>query len=88
MVFSGLKKVIFVHGCFWHGHEGCRRAHHPRSNEEYWNKKLARNLRRDRDVLSKLESMGWGVLIIWECCVDDLELMIPTIRSFLGERIA
>ena len=59
--------VVFVHGCFWHQHPGCKRASIPTSNEEFWQKKLAANKRRDALVEKELNDRGWKVIIIWEC---------------------
>jgi len=84
LVFPKLKKVIFVHGCFWHGHEGCEASKKPSSNTEYWNKKLDRNKKRDQDNLKRLISVGWEPLIIWECeTKKDNELKIK-ISVFLN----
>lgn len=77
------KKVIFVHGCFWHQHEGCPHAARPTSNTEYWNKKLDRNVIRDREHLQKLEYLGWSVLIVWECETRDHEKLLEKLQGFL-----
>ena len=67
LVFPRLKKVIFVHGCFWHGHR-CKRGNRvPVSNREYWKAKIARNKQRDRKNAAELKAAGWAVLIVWEC---------------------
>lgn len=68
IVLSKYKTVIFVHGCFWHGCPTCRHAQiRPQANSEYWNKKLDRNMQRDRESYAALEDLGWQVLVIWEC---------------------
>ena len=69
LVFGPRKKVIFVHGCFWHGHdaEGCPDRRTPKSNVSYWSPKLARNKARDAERLVALEKAGWKALTIWEC---------------------
>lgn len=67
LVFSRLKKVICVHGCFWHRHPGCRFAYTPKSNAEFWLNKLEGNIRRDAQVLAALDALGWKVLVVWEC---------------------
>lgn len=59
--------VIFIHGCFWHRHPFCRYATSPKTNEEYWQKKFELNSARDRKSIEELESMGWHVIVIWEC---------------------
>lgn len=67
IVLPKYKTVIFVNGCFWHQHEGCRYAAIPKTREEYWLPKLKRNKERDRAVVEQLHKSGWRVLIIWEC---------------------
>ncbi|MFQ3632782.1 very short patch repair endonuclease [Roseiflexus sp.] len=84
IVLPRRKKVIFVHGCFWHQHEGCPHAARPTSNTEYWNKKLDRNIIRDREHLQKLEYLGWNVLIVWECETRDREQLTEKLRRFLS----
>jgi DNA mismatch endonuclease (patch repair protein) len=73
LVFPKLRKVIFVHGCFWHQHSSstCQIAHSPRSNKAYWKPKFARNIKRDRDTRKKLKVMGWDTLVIWECATKE-----------------
>ena len=73
LVFSSKRKVIFVNGCFWHGHdlEGCRDGRRPKSNTGYWNTKLARNKERDAKNIAALEASGWAVLTIWECDIKE-----------------
>jgi DNA mismatch endonuclease (patch repair protein) len=83
IVLKKHKKVIFVHGCFWHQHEGCPHAARPSSNTEYWNKKLDRNMIRDREHMHKLEYLGWNVLIVWECETRDREKLIDKLKGFL-----
>ena len=65
------KWAIFVHGCFWHSHAGCRLASSPKSNTGYWTDKLARNKSRDADKIAALEARGFRVLVVWECDVRD-----------------
>jgi DNA mismatch endonuclease (patch repair protein) len=67
LVFPRLKKVIFVHGCFWHRHPGCARTTTPKSHAEYWKEKFDDNVRRDEASQASLEALGWQVLVIWEC---------------------
>jgi len=69
LVFAGRKKVIFMHGCFWHLHDDpkCKLARMPNSNQDYWKPKLERNRERDQENRAKLEALGWQVLVIWEC---------------------
>lgn len=70
MVFSASKKVIFVHGCFWHMH-GCEHVRLPKSNRTYWGNKLRRNRARDLDHAANLKAGGWKVLTVWECEIED-----------------
>ena len=68
IVLPKYNTVIFVHGCFWHGCPTCHHAHvRPKTNSSYWNKKLDRNTQRDKENYTALESLGWHVLIVWEC---------------------
>ncbi len=61
------RTVVFVHGCFWHSHPGCKRAALPAANREYWEAKIARNVRRDRRNARALRAAGWSVITLWEC---------------------
>jgi DNA mismatch endonuclease, patch repair protein len=79
------KKIIFVHGCFWHGHIECPRAKRPSTNQEFWQKKLDKNIERDRQNIAKLEAFGWTVLVIWQCEVKDLPKLEQKIESFIGK---
>lgn len=67
LVFASRCKVIFVHGCFWHRHEGCKRSSSPASRTEYWAEKFKRNLERDAESESALRQLGWDVLVVWQC---------------------
>lgn len=71
LVFPGRRTVIFVHGCFWHCHEGCSNFRIPKTRTDWWAVKLARNKARDTEVRAKLEAAGWRVMVIWECEVAD-----------------
>ena len=83
LVFGPRRKVIFVHGCFWHCHN-CKAAHVPKSNRDYWGPKLERNRTRDRKNLDALKAAGWQSLVIWECELKDAEGMCSRIKHFLG----
>lgn len=61
------KTVVFVNGCFWHRHEGCRYASTPATNREFWNQKFERNVERDAREQKELREMGWNVIVVWEC---------------------
>ena len=67
IVFASRRAVVFVHGCFWHGHAGCPRHRIPKTRVEWWTNKINRNIERDVEVRSDLESSGWKVFVIWEC---------------------
>ncbi len=66
--------VIFVHGCFWHGHKDCKKYTVPKTNTEFWQAKVARNQERDQEVWRKLEGLGWAVIIVWECELEKAHL--------------
>ena len=83
LVFIGRRKVIFVHGCFWHAHSTCRIARKPKSNERYWLPKLCQTKERDKRNRIKLIKSGWGCLVIWECQTDNLDALATAIREFL-----
>lgn len=67
IVLPGRRVVVFVHGCFWHAHQGCRYAKSPATRREFWEAKLASNVERDRRATKALLSAGWRVLVVWEC---------------------
>lgn len=79
-------KIILVHGCFWHGHRGCKDGRHPTSNTAYWDAKLARNQQRDKSSLRSLRRLGWKVLTIWECEVTRLDRLQERLATFLNDR--
>jgi len=73
LVFPGRRAVIFVHGCFWHGHDCTRGARMPATNRDYWRAKIGRNMARDKASLSALKKLGWKPVVIWECKTRDAE---------------
>jgi DNA mismatch endonuclease, patch repair protein len=81
IVFRGLKKAIFVHGCFWHGHVHCGRV--PKTNVPYWRAKFERNRRRDAVVRGRLSKLGWSSLVVWECQLIDLHRLGMRLSRFL-----
>ena len=83
MVFAGRNKVIFVHGCFWHGHE-CSAATLPASNREYWEAKQTRNMSRDKANLRELRKAGWRCMVIWECQIRNSKSLAGRITNFLN----
>jgi DNA mismatch endonuclease (patch repair protein) len=83
LVFPSKKKVIFVHGCFWHGHACARGARIPKANRDYWIEKIRKNVERDQKNHTLLNSLGWKVLVIWECECKVDEVLVQTITNFL-----
>jgi DNA mismatch endonuclease (patch repair protein) len=84
IVFARHRKLIFVHGCFWHQHEGCRLANVPRTREAYWLPKLARTKLRDAETLTRLAALGWAVHVVWECETSDRERLRQSLAHFLS----
>jgi DNA mismatch endonuclease, patch repair protein len=84
LVFGRRKKAIWVHGCFWHSHPGCRFATVPKTRSEYWLPKLARNRERDAEHAACLSAMGWESLVVWECEMKDLAAVNNLVQAFLG----
>lgn len=85
IVFTRMRKVILVNGCFWHRHPRCALARLPKSRLQYWIPKLTRNRRRDITNIRKLKRAGWGVEVIWECETTNTTLIEQRVRSFLGQ---
>jgi len=83
LVFPRHRKIVFVHGCFWHQHSGCREGRVPNTRKEYWEPKLARNRERDNANLAALGQAGWSTLVIWECETNNTEALATRLRSFL-----
>lgn len=78
------KKVIFVHGCFWHGHD-CPRGKRPATNREFWNKKIEKNRARDRDSQARLAELGWESSVVWQCETKDLAELAERLLVFLRD---
>lgn len=83
VVFIGRKKAIFVHGCFWHQHSGCKRATMPKSNTAFWSAKLFRNVQRDAEHLKNLKAAGWKAFVVWECETIDASRLAARLNRFL-----
>lgn len=83
IVFPGRKKLIFVHGCFWHQHEDCREGRIPNSRKDYWEPKLVGNMRRDHRNRLSLAEIGWQVLVVWECQIANEASLEIALREFL-----
>lgn len=86
LAFGPRKKVVFVHGCFWHQHDltKCLDGRQPKSNTGYWSPKLQRNVERDAQHVAALEAGGWQVLTIWDCETKDRESVARRLTQFLG----
>ena len=84
LVFASRRKVIFVNGCFWHGHDCKRGARQPKQNVEYWKAKIARNVMRDRDVLKRLKALDWDAMVVWECHLKNDTETLQEIEKFLS----
>lgn len=84
IVLKKYRTVIFVNGCFWHQHQGCEKAVMPKSNIEYWEIKLQKNVDRDKTVYEKLKTEGWRVIVAWECEIKkDIDSLLSEIVSKL-----
>lgn len=83
LVFPGRRLAMFVHGCFWHRHEGCRFAYTPKSNIEFWQTKFKCNVFRDKRAACELEQLGWRVAVIWECETADSDSLRLKLRKIL-----
>jgi len=83
LVFSKRKKVVFVHGCFWHRHVGCRRATTPATNLEYWLPKFERTVERDLRNIERLAELGWSSLVLWECELQNTGALAEKLMAFL-----
>jgi len=85
LAFPRYRAVLFVHGCFWHRHEGCRFATTPSSNVEFWGEKFGANVKRDRKAAESLLAAGWRVGVVWECLFKggELDLALEEMREFL-----
>lgn len=87
IVFPRRRKIVLVHGCFWHGHEGCRRAKLPINNVETWRSKINGNRARDDKNVAALRELGWDVFIVWECETHNLEALAVCLDRFLSGQL-
>lgn len=85
LTFPRRRTVVFVHGCFWHRHPGCRFAYVPKENAEFWRNKFEANIRRDRRALRELREEGWDALVLWECELSDAQLLKRRLKSHLDK---
>src|SRR5262249_55877385 len=84
LVFAGRRVALFVHGCFWHGHDCARGARQPKANADYWLKKIARNRARDAEVQQRLADAGWRPVVVWECELKDEARLAERLAGELG----
>lgn len=83
IVLGSRRKIIFVHGCFWHQHDACRAGRLPKSNSSYWTPKLQRNIERDQAAQQALQAAGWDVLVVWDCETKISDELVRRLRRFL-----
>ncbi len=84
ITLPGRRTILFVHGCFWHRHSGCRFTYSPKSRTDFWSAKFARNIERDKEVGMRLSDLGWHVHVIWECETKDTAELERRLRAVLG----
>jgi DNA mismatch endonuclease, patch repair protein len=84
IVLPRFRSAIFVHGCFWHRHHGCARTRLPKTRTDFWTRKFASNVARDRSVRARLARRGWRSLVIWECVSEDSSSLDRRLRRFLS----
>ena len=88
IVLPKYKTAIFVDGCFWHGHEGCRYFRLPKSNVEFWQEKITRNIERDRRIEVELIALGWRVIRVWECDIKTMDKREETLGRLYGQIVS
>lgn len=86
VVLARHKTVIFVHGCYWHRHPGCKYAYHPKSRVDFWENKFRENVERDTKARAALEALGWRVLVVWECEVTDRGALVRRLNDDLASQ--
>lgn len=84
LVFPKYRVALFVHGCFWHRHPGCKKTTTPKSKVAYWKEKFKKNIERDKQAVLDLQALGWSVATIWECETKVEEVTIGRLRSLFG----
>jgi DNA mismatch endonuclease (patch repair protein) len=77
------KKVIFIHGCFWHGHQKCKKSKRPNTNKDFWKHKLDNNVDRDKRQQRELNKLGWHYLVVWQCQISKPETVRKRIKRFI-----
>ena len=88
LVMKGRRTAVFVHGCFWHGHDCARGSRRPKANADYWAGKIGRNRARDAAAVSALEAAGWRVVTVWECGMKDPEFAARLVAEVRGQAAA
>ena len=88
IVLPKYKTVVFIHGCYWHRHQGCKYCYTPKTNVEFWNKKFEDNIRNDENKCKLLHEAGWNVITLWECDIEKrfestMEILEQQLRSSL-----
>ena len=83
IVLPKYKTVIFVHGCFWHRHKGCKYAYMPKTRQDFWKTKFNSNMKRDKNVQKQLTLIGWKILIIWECELSKIKTLMNKLENHL-----
>src|SRR6266478_6594118 len=86
IVLPKYRTVIFVHGCFWHRHRGCTFSYSPKSNTEFWSAKFSGNVKRDKVNQQKLRALGWTVLVVWECELENAERLKAKLNRIRAPR--
>jgi DNA mismatch endonuclease (patch repair protein) len=84
IVLPKYRLIIFVHGCFWHQHAGCKLAHRPKSRVDFWNRKLDGNIARDGRIVGELSGLGWRVEVVWECETRRLSALRQRLTEIFG----
>lgn len=85
-VITSAKTIIFVHGCFWHGHDNCQYARTPKSNKKFWQQKVANNKKRDRRVCRLLRKTGWHIITVWQCKLRNIESVVNRFKRMLLQK--
>ena len=84
LVMKKHRLVLFINGCFWHQHEGCKRSVWPKTNVDYWNKKLENNINKQKRDIEELNTLGWNVGIVWECQTKDINNANEVLESIIN----
>lgn len=85
IAYIGRRKIIFINGCFWHGHDCKKGSRRPKSNQEYWFTKISKSQMRDSANQVALRKLGWDVLVLWECELQDQNQLLRRLETFLSE---